>query len=124
MFLKGVSFKGVSFHFHGISLFLCKRLISTTEAYFYGGDVFLRWRLISTTEAHFYDGGSFLRRRHISMAEAHFYGGGTFLRQRCISKKVCFYERGQFKSHRLITCTEKKNQCTAQKSFYVETAVF
>ena len=34
LFLKGVSFKGVSFHFHGKSLFLCKRLISTAEAYF------------------------------------------------------------------------------------------
>ena len=81
-FLKGVSFKGISFHFHGKSLFLWKRLISTAEVYF--------------------------------------YGGGTFLRRRCIStKKVYFYERGQFKSNRLITCLEKRNQCTAQMNFYV-----
>ena len=39
-------------------------------------------------------------------------------------KKVYFYERGQFKSNRLITCMEKRNQCTAQMSFYVETALF
>ena len=55
--------------------------------------------------------------------EAYFYGGGVFLQRRFIStKKVYFYERGQFKSNRLITCMEKRNQCTAQMSFYVETA--
>ena len=101
LFLKGVSSKGVSFHFHGKSLFLCKRLISTAEAYFYGG-------------------GTLLRRRHISTAEAFFYGGGVFLRRKC----RYFYKRGQFKSNRRITCMEKRNQCTAQMSFYVETALF
>ena len=105
-FLKGVSFKGVSFHFHWKSLFLLKRLISTAKVYFYGG-------------------GVFLRRRHISTAGMYFHGKGTFLRWRCVStKKVCFYERGQFKSNRLTTCMEKMNQCTAQMNFYVETALF
>ena len=113
LFLKGVSFKGVSLHFYGISLFLRKRLISTAEVYFYEGGIFLRRRHISTTEAYFYGGGTFLRQRCISTAEIYFYGGGTFLRRRCIStKKVYFYERGQFKSNRLITCMEKRDQCT------------
>ena len=55
----------------------------------------------------------------------------TFLRRRCIStgrcistKKVYFYARGQFRSNRLMTCMEKRNQCTVQMSFYIETASF
>ena len=68
LFLKGASTKGFSFHFLEISLFLCKRLISTAEAHFYGGDVFLR-------------------RGHISTAEVYFYGGGVSLRRKCISMK-------------------------------------
>ena len=126
LFLKGVSFKGFSFHFHGKSLFrLCKRLISTAEVYFYSGGIFLPRRHISTAVVYFCGGGIFLRRRHISTAEVYFYGGGTFRPRRCIStRKVYFYERGQFKRNRLFTCMEKRNQCTAQLSFFVETALF
>ena len=50
------------------------------------------------------------------MAGVYFYSGGLSLRRKCI------FMRGQFKSNRLITCMEKRNQCTAQMSFYVETA--
>ena len=54
-------------------------------------------------EAHFYGEGVFLRRRHISTAEVYFYGGGTFLRGGVFLRRQCdFYERGQFKSNRLI----------------------
>ena len=104
LFLKGVSFKGFSFHFHGKSLFrLCKRLISTAEVYFYSGGIFLRWRHISTAEAYFYRGGVFLRWRHISTAEAHLYGGSVFLRRRHISPaEVYLYEESVFLRKRSI----------------------
>ena len=57
MFLKGVSFKGVSFHFHGKSLFLCKRLISTAEVYFYEESVRISMKkvnLITQSAYHLY----------------------------------------------------------------------
>ena len=70
-------------------------------------------------EAYFYGGGIFLRWRHISTAKAHFCGGGVSLRRKCICMK-----KVNFKRNRLITCMEKRNHCTAQMSFYVETALF
>ena len=82
--IKGVSFKGVSFDFHGKRLFLCKRLISTVEVYFYSGGIFLR------------------RGRHISTAEVYPY-----------EESVYFYERGQFKSNQLIICMEERNHSNA-----------
>ena len=65
LFLKRVSFKGVSSHFNRKGLFLCKRLISTAEVYFYGGGTFTRRRCISTVKAYLYGGGTFLRRRYV-----------------------------------------------------------
>ena len=75
--------KGVSFHFHENSLFLCKRLISTAEATSFPG--FFPTRLSRSlgwvgenpgnevaTKTHFYGGGVFLR-------------GGVSLRRKCIS---------------------------------------
>ena len=95
-----------------------KPRVKTFPTYSYSKNCF-----ISTERVCVCAKGSFLRRRHISTVEAYFYGGGVFLQRRFIStKKVYFYERGQFKSNRLITCMEKRNQCTAQMSFYVETA--
>ena len=125
-FLKEASFKGVSFHFHGKSLFYVKdsflrrRCISTSEAYFYGEGIFLRWRHISTAKVYFYGGGTFPRRRCISTAEAHFYAEVYFYEDSVISMKEV-----NLKAIGLsVTCMEKRNQCTAQLSFYVETALF
>ena len=75
LFLKGVSFKGVSFHFHGKSLFLCKRLISTAEAYFYGGGVFLRSVRISMKKVNLIEQSAY----HLYGKEEPMHGADEFL---------------------------------------------
>ena len=75
----------------------------------------------------------FLRRRHISMEEGFFYRGGVFLQWRLIfmaeaayysMERAYFCEKVNLKAIGLLLVWKKRNQCVAQRSVYVQTALF